>query len=56
MFCLDAHFVYSIWLSKAALRGKSGLHRVECQVMPGGREPTDSAAENKPPGLVFQCR
>ena len=30
-------------------RGKSGLHRVECQVTPGGREPTESAAERKPP-------
>ena len=30
--------------------GKSGLHRVECQVTPGGREPTEeSAAENIPP-------
>ena len=29
--------------------GKSGLHRTECQVTPGGREPTESAAENKPP-------
>ena len=32
--------------------GKSGLHRVECQVMPGGREPTESAAESRPP-LLF---
>ena len=30
-------------------RGKSGLHRAECQVTPGGREPTASAAERKPP-------
>jgi len=29
--------------------GKSGLYRAECQVTPGGREPTESAAENKPP-------
>ena len=29
--------------------GKSGLQRVECQVTPGGREPTESAAENIPP-------
>jgi len=29
--------------------GKSGLRRVKCQVTPGGREPTESAAENKPP-------
>jgi len=29
--------------------GKSGLQRVECQVTPGRREPTESAAENKPP-------
>lgn len=30
-------------------RGKSGLRRAECQVTPGRREPTASAAENKPP-------
>ena len=29
--------------------GKSGLYRAECQVTPGGRKPTESAAENKPP-------
>ena len=29
--------------------GKSGLQRVECQVTPGGREPTESATENIPP-------
>jgi len=29
--------------------GKSGLHRAGCQVTPGGREPTESAAENTPP-------
>lgn len=29
--------------------GKSGLRRVKCQVTPGGREPTESAAENTPP-------
>jgi len=29
--------------------GKSGLRRAECQVTPGGREPTESAAENIPP-------
>ena len=29
--------------------GKSGLHRAECQVTPGRREPTESAAENIPP-------
>ena len=33
--------------------GKSGLHRAECQVMPGKRELTEeSAAENKPPKLL----
>jgi len=31
------------------VRGKSGLHRVECQVTPGGREPTESATEIIPP-------
>jgi len=51
MFCLDVHFDYSNWPPKAALRGKSGLHRVECQVTSGGREPTESAAENKPPAI-----
>jgi len=30
-------------------RGKSGLHRAECQVTPGRRKPTASATENKPP-------
>ena len=30
-------------------RGKSGLHRTRRQVTPGGREPTESAAENIPP-------
>ena len=30
-------------------RGKSGLHRARCQVTPGGREPTESATESKPP-------
>lgn len=30
-------------------RGKSGLHRVKCQVIPGRCEPTASAAENIPP-------
>ena len=29
--------------------GKSGLHRAECQVTPGRREPTASATESKPP-------
>ncbi|MFT7372016.1 MAG: hypothetical protein ACI9T9_000696, partial [Oleiphilaceae bacterium] len=33
-------------------RGKSGLHRAECQVTPGGRKPTESAAESEPPKLV----
>ena len=30
-------------------RGKSGLHWAGCQVIPGRREPTESAAENIPP-------
>ena len=30
-------------------RGKSGLLRTGRQVTPGGREPTESATENKPP-------
>jgi len=29
--------------------GKSGLRRIRCQVTPGGREPTESATENRPP-------
>ena len=40
------------WLGSRRLvrgGGKSGLRRVKCQVIPGGREPTESAAENKPP-------
>ena len=32
-------------------RGKSGLHRTRRQVTPGGREPTESAAENIPPDI-----
>ena len=32
--------------------GKSGLHRAECQVTPGRREPTESATENTPPKRV----
>ena len=42
--------------NRAAVRrgGKSGLHRVECQVMPGGREPTESAAERRPPSNCLQ--
>ncbi len=34
-------------------RGKSGLHRVKCQVTPGGRKLMESATENKP-HLVIQ--
>ena len=30
-------------------RGKSGLLEAGCQVTPGGREPTESAAESRPP-------
>ena len=33
----------------AAAGGKSGLHRTECQVTPGRREPMESAAESRPP-------
>ena len=38
--------------------GKSGLHRVKRQVTPGGREPTESAAESRPPmaSLEVQVR
>ena len=39
-------------LSERFIRGgKSGLHRTRRQVMPGGREPTESAAESRPPKL-----
>jgi len=31
------------------LRGKSGLHRVRCQLTAGKREFTESATENRPP-------
>ena len=34
---------------KCAGGGKSGLHRAECQLTAGGREPTTSAAERRPP-------
>ena len=35
---------------ETALRGgKSGLRWTECQVTPGGREPTESATESRPP-------
>lgn len=35
--------------------GKSGLHRARCQVTPGRREPTESAAESRPPSLWFRA-
>ena len=40
----------------AAVRcgGKSGLLRTGCQVKPGGREPMESATENRPPGIVLK--
>ena len=45
--------IFSFWeLARQSLpkrRGKSGLHRVECQVTPGRRKPTESATENIPP-------
>ncbi len=34
---------------------KSGLHRARCQVTPGRREPTESAAESRPPSLWFRA-
>jgi len=34
-------------------RGKSGLHRTECQITSGRREPTESATENIPPTLII---
>ena len=36
--------------------GKSGLHRIRRQVIPGGREPTESAAESKPPKHFVSAR
>ncbi len=35
--------------------GKSGLRRAGCQVTPGGRESTESAAENIPPKSAFKA-
>ena len=35
--------------SNPAGGGKSGLRRIRCQVTPGGREPTESATESRPP-------
>ena len=43
--------VYSLECKQAHQGGKSGLHRAERQVTPGGREPTESAAESEPPTL-----
>ena len=37
-------------------RGKSGLHRAKCQVIPGRREPTESATENKPLNFLNSVR
>ena len=39
--------------NRKIIGGKSGLHRAECQVTPGRREPTASAAESKPPKSTF---
>ena len=41
---------------KIVAGGKSGLHRAECQVTPGRREPTESAAESRPPYLLDTVR
>ena len=50
---LSANFGPGVGQAAAVARtrhgGKSGLHRAGCQVTPGGREPTESAAENIPP-------
>ena len=40
---------FCLQIDRVLRRGKSGLHRVECQVTPGGRKPTESAAESEPP-------
>ena len=40
---------FCLQIDRVLRRGKSGLHRVECQVTPGGRKPTESAAESRPP-------
>ena len=37
----------------AVCGGKSGLHRAGRQITSGGREPTESATENIPPGLTW---
>lgn len=36
-------------VAEGNLRGKSELHRVDCQVTPGRREATDRATEKIPP-------
>ena len=41
---------------RVTLGGKSGLHRAERQVTPGGCEPTESAAESRPPKLSSDNR
>ena len=40
----------------ASTRGKSGLQRAHCQVIPGRclQAPTDSATENRPP-MAIDC-
>src|SRR6266567_2429868 len=35
-----------------ACRGKSELHRADCQVTPGRREATERATENRPPFIT----
>jgi len=39
----------AVFLEFKQYRGKSGLHRARYQITSGRREPTESAAENKPP-------
>ena len=39
----------SLLSGKTGGGGKSGLRRIRCQVTPGGREPTESATESRPP-------
>ena len=49
--CCLIYFAFRLAFYEVADRGKSGLQRAECQVTPGGYEPTASATENKPPSI-----
>ena len=42
----------TIRLAVVLVRGKSGLRRAGCWVMPSGRNPKESATEKKPPATL----